>query len=139
MNQFWLILLAPVINTLRNNVRDRGKPTKIGYKIPQNGQKWLKFDKWSLIKLYFMYPVKKNHFVLYNCPYWGRGAFFTCYSISLKKRSKRPRFSGKIKFIVLKPILGVILNLTPILTLKCIFSIFVNYSFCEWYAIRFQV
>jgi len=31
--------LAPVINTLRNKVRDRSEPAKIGYKIPQNRQK----------------------------------------------------------------------------------------------------
>ena len=45
LDQFWLILLAPVINTLRNKVRDGSEPTKIGYKIPQNGQKLLKFSK----------------------------------------------------------------------------------------------
>merc|ERR1712082_153578 len=71
LDQFWLILLAPVINTLRNKVRDGSKPTKIGYKFPQNGQKLLKFCKWSPIKLYFVNPVLKNHFIIYKCPYWG--------------------------------------------------------------------
>ena len=37
--------IAPVINTLRNKVRDRSEPTKIGYKILQNGQKLIEFDK----------------------------------------------------------------------------------------------
>merc|ERR1711954_465761 len=45
LDQFWLILLAPVIKTVRNKGRDRSEPTKIGYKIPQNGQKVLKFSK----------------------------------------------------------------------------------------------
>merc|ERR1711954_235978 len=60
LNQFWLILLAPVIKTLRNKVRDRSKPTKIGYKIPQNGQKLLKIGQLSLIKLYCVYLVLKK-------------------------------------------------------------------------------
>ena len=123
MNQFRLILLVPVIKKLRNKVRDGSEPTKIGYKIPQNGQKLLKFCKWSIIKLNFVYQVQKYLFIIYNCPYWGRGPFL-CYSISLKNRPKRPTFSGKIKFTVLKTILSLILNLTPILPLKCVLQFF---------------
>ena len=37
--------LQPVINTVRNKVRDGSESTKIGYKIPQNGQKLIKFGK----------------------------------------------------------------------------------------------
>merc|ERR1712081_34366 len=59
---------------------------------------------WQMItnQTIFLYQVLKNRFIIYNCPYWGRGAFFSCYSILLKNRPKRPRFSGKIKFIASK-------------------------------------
>merc|ERR1711954_632284 len=52
------------------------------------------------------------------------GAFFSCYSILLKNRPKRPRFSGKIRFIVSKTISSLILTLTSILSLKTFFSFF---------------
>ena len=33
--------LGPVSNIINNKLRDRGEPTQIGYKIPQNKQKFL--------------------------------------------------------------------------------------------------
>ena len=74
---------------------------------------------------------EKNHFVICNCPFWGRGPFFSCYSILLKNRPKRPRFSGRIKFIVSKTILSLILTLTPILTIKLKFKLVIFWMRCH--------
>merc|ERR1712082_533706 len=89
LNQFCLILLAPVINTLRNKVRDGSKPTKIGYKIPQNRQKLLKFGKRSLIKLYFGYLVLKKIILLYTSVPIGAGGHIFHVTLFRSKRGLR--------------------------------------------------
>ena len=83
--------MVQVINTLSNKVRDKTEPSYAGFKILHNGQKLLKYDlnlkKW----IYFI-----------QTPGLGQGGNFYCYPILLRYRSRRPRFLGYHKSIVLK-------------------------------------
>ena len=53
-------------------------------------------------KYKFIDNSKKVGFITYKYPHRGRGLLLEFYPFSLKNKSRRPRFSGKHKFIVLK-------------------------------------
>ena len=85
--------MASVIETLIYEVRDCSDPTKIGFKIPENGQKLLKNGKQSLITPYLNF--KKYNFIINNFPYWGRGHFFHVTLFHSKKGLRDQDFQDK--------------------------------------------